>query len=91
MCAVARARIGIVKVTELSEFTEKLLGHSAHPAGRSGLAVGSEVLDNHRKNGGKGHLDDLRGDAGFLGGFLDEAGATESLSNLFGSRCGSLT
>jgi hypothetical protein len=75
----------------LREFAEKLLRHAAHGAGRSGLSVGSEVLDDHRQDGGERHLHNLRGDAGFLSGLFDEAGAAEALLDLFGSCGGGLT
>jgi len=40
------------------------------------------VLDDHRQDGGERHLDDLRGDTGFLCGFFDEASAAETLLDL---------
>src|ERR1700733_6308563 len=75
----------------LCKFTEKLLRHGAHAAGWGGLAVGSKVLDDHRKDGSERHLHDLGRDASFLSGLFDETGAAETLLNLFGGCSGNLT
>jgi hypothetical protein len=45
------------------------------------------VLDDHRKDGGEGCLNDLRRDADFGSGGLDETGAAEALLYLVGG-CG---
>src|ERR1700761_1553992 len=74
----------------LDEFAEKALRHAAHGAGRSGLPIGSEVLDDHRQNSGESSLNDLRRDSGFFCCFFDEASSAEALLDLVGCGCGTL-
>ena len=88
MCLVGPKRSG---PRHLCKFAKQLLRHGSHAAGRGRLSIRSEMLDDHRENRGERHLNDLWRDACFGRGFFDEAGARESLADLLGSGCGSLT